>query len=106
METGAASGGDRYFSVLELPLVIQEIVDDLQPLLTPYEAAFYWYLFRHSIAKDGNPHLRFSTRNLRRGVVKSSKSNAAQSTISLQKVREALRALENTGAIRNEGEPN
>ncbi|HEV2400514.1 MAG TPA: hypothetical protein VGS27_26485 [Candidatus Sulfotelmatobacter sp.] len=32
--------GDRDFSALELPIVIQEIVDDLQPLLTPYDAAF------------------------------------------------------------------
>jgi hypothetical protein len=32
---------DRDFSALELPVIIQEIVDDLQPLLTPYEAAFY-----------------------------------------------------------------
>src|ERR1039457_2590982 len=110
METGAASGGDRYFSVLELPLVIQEIVDDLQPLLTPYEAAFYWYLFRHSIAKDGNPHLRVSTRNLRIAVVKSPRSQgrtqSIERTISQQKVQESLRALETVGAIRKEGERN
>jgi hypothetical protein len=31
---------DRNFSALELPLVIQESVDDLQPLLTAYQAAF------------------------------------------------------------------
>jgi hypothetical protein len=91
---------------LELPLIIQEIVDDLQPLLTPYEAVFYWHLFRHSLAKNGTPHLRVSTRNLRRGVVRSSKSNAAENTISEQKVTEALRALEGAGAIRKEGEPN
>ncbi len=41
METGVASTGDRNFSALELPLIIQEIVDDLQLLLTPYDAAFY-----------------------------------------------------------------
>jgi len=29
--TGTASTGDRDFSALELPLIIQEIVDDLQP---------------------------------------------------------------------------
>jgi hypothetical protein len=49
VETGAASVGGRDFSALELPLVIQEIVDDLQPLLTPYEAVLYWHLFRHSL---------------------------------------------------------
>jgi hypothetical protein len=107
METGAASVGDRDFSALELPLIIQEIVDDLQPLLTPYDAAFYWYLSRHSIAKDGNPRLRVSTRGLRRAVVKSSYSYATENTISLHKVQEILRAtLETVGAIRKEGEPN
>src|SRR5262249_28753302 len=97
---------DEGFSAMELPLVIQEIVDDLQPLLTPYDAAFYWYLFRHSIAKNGSPHLRVSTRNLRRAVVKSSYSQAAQNTISLGKVQETLKALESIGAVRKEGEPN
>jgi 5-methylcytosine-specific restriction endonuclease McrA len=85
---------------------LQEIVDDLQPLLTPYDAAFYWFLFRHSIAKGGYPHLRASTRNLRRAVVKSSYSYASENLISLGKVQETLRALENIGAIRKEGEPN
>jgi len=65
-------GDDREFSALELPLVIREIVDDLQPLLTPYEAAFYWHLFRHSLAENGYPRLRISTRGLQSGVVKSS----------------------------------
>jgi hypothetical protein len=101
-----AIAADHDFSALELPIIIQEIVDDLQPLLTPYDAAFYWYLFRHSIAEDGNPHLRISTRNLRTAVVKSSYSNAMANTISLGKVTETLRALEVIGAIRKEGEPN
>jgi hypothetical protein len=102
LETGAASVGDRDFSALELPLIIQEIVDDLQPLLSPYEAAFYWYLFRHSIAKNGDPLLRVSTRGLQTGVVKSNRSE----TISLGHVRETLVALESLRAIRKEGEPN
>jgi hypothetical protein len=63
MEAGSTSTADRDFSALELPGIIQEIVDDLQPLLTPYEAAFYWYAFRHSIAKDGNPHVRLGNQN-------------------------------------------
>ena len=82
IETGRASTGDRDFSALELPLIIQEIVDDLQPLLSPYEAAFYWYAFRHSIAKDGNSHVRLSGKALRRGCVKSSYSTAIENTIS------------------------
>ena len=109
LEEGASPSSrpdtDRGFSALELPLIIQEIVDDLQPLLTPYDAAFYWYLFRHSIAENGSPHLRISTRNLRKSVVKSSYSNAAKNMISLGKVTEILRALESIGSIRKEGEP-
>ncbi len=102
MEKGTAAVGDRGFSALELPIIIQEIVDDLQPLLSPYQAAFYWYVFRHSIAENGNPLPRLSTRGLQSGVVKSSRSE----TISLQHVRETLAALEALGALRKEGEPN
>ncbi len=105
-EPGAMASGGRDFSANELPAVIQQIVDDLQPLLTPYDAAFYWFLFRHSIANDGNPHLRVSTRHLRTAVVKSSYSQAEENPVSLGKVQETLRALETIGAIRKEGEPN
>lgn len=90
----------------ELAIVIQQIVDDLQPLLTPYDAAFYWFLFRHSIAKDSQPFLRVSTRHLSRAVVRSSYSQAEENTISLGKVQETIRALEDIGAIHKEGEPN
>ena len=90
----------------ELAVLVQQIVDDLQPLLTPYDAAFYWFLFRHSIAKDGQPFLRVSTRHLSRAVVRSSYSQAEENTISLGKVQETIRALEGIGAIRKEGEPN
>jgi hypothetical protein len=105
-EPNAPASGGRDFSANELPAVIQQIVDDLQPLLTPYDAAFYWFLFRHSIANDGNPHLRVSTRHLRTAVVKSSYSQAEENPVSLGKVQETLRALETIGAIRKEGEPN
>jgi hypothetical protein len=101
-----AAGGDRDFSALELPLIIQQIVDDLQPQLSPYDAAFYWFLFRHSIAQDGNPHLRVSRRHLRTAVVKSVYSQLDESPVSLGKVQDTLRALETIGAIRKEGEPN
>jgi hypothetical protein len=106
VETEVSAAGNRSFSALELPLIIQEIVDDLQPLLTPYDAAFYWFLFRHSIARDGNPFVRVRARSLQRAVVRSSYSQAEENTISLGKVQETLRALETVRAIRKEGEPN
>src|SRR5713101_839503 len=107
-ESASASelSGNSSFAAHELPQVIQEIVDDLQPLLSPYESAFYWYAFRHSIAKNGNPHVRLSGRGIRHGVVQSSRSRATKNTISEGKVREIYRALETIGAIRKEGEAN
>ena len=105
-ETAIAPNGDAGFSALELPGIIGEIVDDLQPILTAYDAAFYWFLFRHSIAKDGNPLIRVSRSSLRRAVVKSSYTSAAENNISIGKVQDTLRALEAIGAIRKEDEPN
>ena len=105
-ETSTGPRGDPGFSALELPDLIAEIVDDLQPILTAYDAAFYWFLFRHSIAKDGNPHIRVSRSTLRRAVVKSSYTNAAENNISFGKVQETLRSLEEIGAIQKQGEPN
>ncbi len=102
-DTNSLHAVDNNFSALELPQIIQEIVDDLQPLLTAYQAAFYWYLFRHSIAKDGNPLVRTSTRGMRTGVTRSSRG---AESISLEQVRVTLGELENIGAIRKEGEPN
>jgi hypothetical protein len=106
MENASSPKGDAGFSALELPDIIGEIVDDLQPILTAYDAAFYWFLFRHSIAKDGNPQVRVSRSSLRRAVVKSSYTNAAENNISFGKVQDTLRALDEIGAIQKMGEPN
>jgi hypothetical protein len=105
-ESDAQFLGDRELPASDLPLVIQQIVDDLQPQLSPYDAAFYWFLFRHSIAKNGDPHLRVSTRQLQTAVVKSSYSQLDDNPVSLGKVQDTLRALESIGAISKEGEPN
>lgn len=106
VEAASAPSSDAGFSALELPDIIGEIVDDLQPILTAYDAAFYWFLFRHSIAKDGNPQIRVSLSGLRRAVVKSSYTNSAENNISIGKVQDTLRALEEIGAIQKLGEPN
>ena len=106
LETASSPKLDAGFSALELPDIIGEIVDDLQPILTAYDAAFYWFLFRHSIAKDGNPQIRVSRSTLRRAVVKSSYTNAAENNISIGKVQDTLHALEQIGAIQKLGEPN
>jgi hypothetical protein len=106
VETASAPGGDAGFSALELPDIIGEIVDDLQPILTAYDAAFYWFLFRHSIASNGIPQIRVSRSTLRRAVVKSSYTDAEENMISFGKVQDTLRALEEIGAIQKLGEPN
>ncbi|MFO8133798.1 MAG: hypothetical protein R6U10_07725, partial [Thermoplasmatota archaeon] len=36
----------KHFDFLELPEIICNIIDYLQPLLHPYEAAIYWYMLR------------------------------------------------------------
>ena len=105
-ESAVLAAGGHDFSALEMPGIVQQIVDDLQPLLTPYDAAFYWFLFRHSIGKDGNPSMRVSNRHLRSAAVRSSYSHLPEKTVSLTKVQETLRALERIGAIRKQGEPN
>ena len=107
-QSASASDSDNghNFSSFEVPFIIQEIVDDLQPLLSPYEAAFYWYAFRHSIAKNGNPNVRLSSRFLQSGVIKSARSVGRDATISLDTVRITLRGLETVGALRKIGEPN
>jgi hypothetical protein len=96
-------GNSGSLPAVEMSLVIQEIVDDLQPQLTPYEAAFYWYLFRHSLAANGKPFVRVGQDELRRKTVRQARN--FESIISQSKARETLTALEKVGAIRREGEP-
>jgi HNH endonuclease len=85
----------------EISQLLGDVVDYLQPLLTPYQAAFYWHLLRHSLLK-GSGLVRVSTRGLGRGVVKSARSE----TVSQGQVKELLSGLESVGAIRKEAEPN
>jgi hypothetical protein len=93
----------RIFSGLELPDIMRDIVDLLVPNLKSYEAAFYLYLFRHSILETGNPLLRVSTYRLQSGVLRSSRNSEK---VSEAHVRETLKALEQFGAIRKEADAN
>jgi HNH endonuclease len=102
----------RALSGLELPDIIADVVDLLMPELTPYEAAFYMHMLRHSIIEHGTPYIRVSTYGLRSGVVKSvyagskARKDPADSAVSLATSRQALYGLAAIGAIRQEGEPN
>ncbi|MBI3710738.1 MAG: HNH endonuclease [Proteobacteria bacterium] len=99
----------REFSAFELPEIIKDIADFLTPLLTPYQAIFYWYLFRHSIIARGEQYTRVGSRTFLNGVVKPARAGFADNPtpkVSLDHVRGSLRVLEKIGAIRKEGEPN
>ena len=97
----------REYSAFELPEIINDIVDYLVPLTKPYEAAFYWHMFRHSIMAAGEQYARISTRGLTKNVVYSTRGGGdPDKRINLDTVRQSLQALETLGAIRKEGEPN
>jgi len=94
----------RNFDALELPQLISEVVDYLQPDLTTYEAVIYWHLFRHSILSKGQQYVRVSTRGLMKGVVTS--SSGKTKNLCQGKVSQTLRSLEDKGAISKAGDTN
>jgi hypothetical protein len=102
------NAGVRMFSGLEIPDIMRDVVDLLMPALTTYQLVYYLYLLRNSILQSGQPYIRASVSGLRTGVVKSAyaEGRSSERGVSVQSVREALRALEGIGAIRREGEPN
>lgn len=94
----------RALSGLELPDIIADVVDLLMPELRPYEVGFYMHLLRHSIIENGSPYVRASRKRLQVGVMKSNSGQGDQ--ISESQVQRVFEALEVSGAIRQEGEPN
>jgi len=94
------------FDLFELPEIISSIVDYLQPLLHPYEAAIYWYMFRHSIIKRNDIYIRISTRGLGQNNELIQSSSGQSSVLSYGSVQKALSGLENKKAIKKEGDTN
>lgn len=93
------------FQLFELPEIVRDIVDYLQPALQPYEAAIYWHMFRHSIIATGDVFVRVSTRGRQKNVIISFRSN--QSTgLAPTTVRETLSGLVTKGAISLAGDTN
>jgi 5-methylcytosine-specific restriction endonuclease McrA len=93
------------FQLFELPQLVGDIVDYLQPALLPYEAAIYWHLFRHSIIATGDVFARASVRGLARRVVSSFRS-AQASALSYSAVQDALQGLQSKGVISLAGDTN
>jgi len=98
----AADSFERNFDALELPGLLEQVVDFLQPRLLPYEAAIYWYLFRHSILGHGTQRVRASVRGLGEGVVTSGSGQTDK--LSYGAVQDALRGLEQKEVIRKDGD--
>lgn len=94
------------FQPFELPEIISDIVDYLQPALQPYEAAIYWYMFRHSIIETGDVYIRLGSRGLQEAVIKSFRADSIESTLALTTVRDALKGLATKGAISIAGDTN
>jgi HNH endonuclease len=109
---GEADSFERNFDALELPQLVAQIVDFLQPRLLPYEAAIYWYLFRHSIVSDGTQRVRTSVRalsgerpNVRgqcEGVITS--GSGQSSKLGYRAVQDALQGLEQKDVLRKDGD--
>lgn len=93
------------FQLFELPELVTGIVDYLQPALQPYEAAIYWFMFRHSVIGTGDVFVRVSTYGLQKNVIMSFRGNQT-SALALQTVRDALAGLVTKGAISLAGDTN
>ncbi len=74
------------------------------PRLTPYQAAVYMYLIRHSILAGGTPLIRVSVRGLQAGVIRS--ASGQSDNLSYRKIQETLLELVDIGTISKQGEPN
>jgi hypothetical protein len=102
--SGEADSFEHNFDALELPNLVAQVVDFLQPKLYPYEAVIYWHMFRHSIVAHGTQRVRVSVRGLCNGVVTSSSGQGEK--LSYATVQETLRGLEEKSAIRKDGDTN
>ncbi len=92
------------FELFELPEIVTSIVDHLQPLLSPYESAVFWYMFRHSVLEHGDVYTRVSVNGLRKSVVRS--ASGQSKNLSQETARNTLLALEKKGAISKQGDTN
>ena len=90
--------------VAEIPELVKEVVTYLQPLLTPYEAAYYWHLFTKTIVENKRQEGVFSINGLCSGVVWPSRATQA-TKVPNTVVSEIMASLEAKGVIVKIGEP-
>lgn len=105
IDAASATPNDKVFAEnfnsLELPGLICAVVDFLQPLLYPYEAAVYWHLFRKAILGTGTQYTRASVRGMMQRVVTSSSGQSDH--LSYGAVQKALQGLEDKGVLSKPG---
>ncbi len=104
IDTGEDKAFVRNFDAFELPNIISNIVQYLQPILKPYEACIYWHMFNKAILRTGQQSCRVSSYSLQNGVVLS-RSGQSES-LSQESTRIGLKGLEEKGAILKSGETN
>lgn len=91
-------------SGLELPDIIRDTVDLLEPELKPYEFSFYMWLLRHSVVANNTQLIRVGRRPMQSGVIKSPSSKTNEYSLSYGTVQQTFEGLESVGAIRQEGD--
>jgi HNH endonuclease len=95
------------FDLFELPQIIKDIVDFLQPVISPYEMDIYWFMFRHSIVETGDVFLRVSNAKIAKGIGTKFKNTDKQNGRFGEKtVAENLRSLETVGVVSKVGDTN
>lgn len=95
------------FDLFELPQLVKDIVDFLQPVISPYEMDVYWFLFRHSILENGDIFIRASNAKIAKGIGSKFKNLDTQNPRSGEKtVAENLRSLETLNVIKKVGDTN
>lgn len=86
----------KNFDALEIPSILNSIVDLLLPDLSPTESVIYLYLFRHSILENGQQYARVGQAALTNITSSLFKGKDA---ISPHSVRLALKGLQEKGVI-------
>lgn len=87
------------FGRFDLPKHVGDIVDYLQPLLLPNEAAIYWYLFRKSIVKNMDKNIRFYAKDLCKDFEVISSGSGRAEFIGIKAAIKAVEGLEAKGVI-------
>jgi hypothetical protein len=90
----------------DIPQITRDIVDFLQPTLSPYESVIYWFIYRHSILQTGDQYARVSSTKLAKGIGSKFKTDNKPVRASDKAISDNLRALEQKGAIKKVGDTN